>query len=44
MTLEKINRILEKEIEFSKKCDMPQFTLGLLQAQKIINKEFGEGK
>lgn len=31
-----ILRLLEAEIEFAKKTGMPQFTLGLMQAKKVV--------
>lgn len=37
MNIERINGLLDKEIEFAKGCGMPQFVMGLLQAKKIIN-------
>lgn len=37
MDIEKINEILDKEIEFAKKCGMPQFVLGIQQAKKVLN-------
>lgn len=39
MKIEKINGLLDKEIEFAKGCGMPQFVMGLQQAKKIINME-----
>lgn len=37
MDIDKINEILHKEIEYAKQCGMPQFTMGLLQAKKVLN-------
>lgn len=40
MDINKINELLDKEIEFSKGCGMPQFVMGLQQAKLIINEWF----
>lgn len=40
MDIKRINELLDKEIEFAKGCDMPQFVMGIQQAKKIINDEF----
>lgn len=37
ISIDKINYILNKEIEFAKGCGMPQFVMGLQQAQKVLN-------
>lgn len=37
MGIEKINELLDKEIEFAKSCGMPQFVMGIQQAKKILN-------
>lgn len=39
MNIDRINELLDKEIEFAKGCGMPQFVMGLQQAKKIINME-----
>lgn len=40
MDINRINCLLDKEIEFAKGCGMPQFVVGIQQAKKIINDEF----
>lgn len=40
MDINKINKMLDKEIEFAKGCGIPQFVMGLQQAKKIINSEY----
>lgn len=40
MDINRINQLLDKEIEFAKGCGMPQFVMGIQQAKKIINDEF----
>lgn len=37
MDIDKINEILDKEIEFAKGCGIPQFVMGVQQAKKVIN-------
>lgn len=39
MNINKINEILDKEIEFAKNCGMPQFVMGIQQAKKVLNDE-----
>lgn len=39
MDINKINELLDKEIEFAKGCGMPQFVMGIQQAKKVINDE-----
>ncbi|NFQ84161.1 hypothetical protein FDG04_02285 [Clostridium sporogenes] len=37
MNINKINEILDKEIEFAKGCGMPLFVMGIQQAKKVLN-------
>lgn len=37
MNIDKINELLDKEIEFAKGCGMPQFVMGITQAKKVLN-------
>lgn len=37
LSIEQINQILNDEIEFAKGCGMPQFVMGLQQAQNVLN-------
>ena len=39
-TIDIINKILDKEIEYAKGCGMPQFVMGMQQAKKVLNEEF----